>query len=62
MSLNKGGNFLSREPVSIRGGKEIVFVRGVNLSQMKKKVLEINPNARFAFKERTHIKTDTHFE
>ena len=32
MSLNKGGNFLSREPVFIRRGKEIVLVRGVNLS------------------------------
>ena len=29
---------------------------------MKKKVLEIISNARFFFKERTHIKTDAHFE
>jgi len=62
MSLGKRWNLLERKPILERGRKEIVFVRGANLSQEKKKILEINPNSCLFFEKRTYIKTDLHLE
>jgi hypothetical protein len=55
-------NFLERKFILKGRRKKKVFVRAVNLSQMKKKIPAVNSHSCFFFEKRPDIKTNSHLE